>query len=363
MGTAAASAQSRSERLGMITCLVTEARALSPSSAVRDIAQGFKDNDLLTYASAIAFQVFFALVPLTLVGLGLLGAFGLSDVWSNDVAPGVRDNVSPAAFQVINDTVTKILGARHLFWVTLGAVIAVWEISGAMRATMQVLNRVYGVSEERSFRKKLWESMALSTVVAALMLLAVAATKGGPALLQFVFGDGWFVSALTFVASWAISIALLFFVVTLVVRFAPDTRRPVRWANFGALLVIIGWVVMSLVYGWYVSSVADYGSIFGSLAVVMVTLTYLYMSAIVFLTGLQLDSLIRHQVEEEGDAACERRGDPLIEGATGTLLVARSVTGPVESREVEAPDLESPVAAHLDTASSSTSDDSPILKP
>ncbi len=330
----------------MLTCLVTEARALSPRSAVRDILKGFEENDLLTYASAISFQVFFALVPLTLVGLGLLGAFGLSDVWNNDVAPNVRDNVSPAAFQVINDTVTKILGTRHLFWVTLGAAIAVWEVSGAMRATMQVLNRVYGVEEGRPFWRKLWESMALSTLVALLMLLAVASTKGGPALLKAVLGDGWAVSVLSFVASWAIAIALLFFVVTLVVRFAPDTRRPVRWVNFGALLVIFGWVVMSVVYGAYVTSVADYGSIFGSLASVMVTLSYLYLSSIAFLTGLQLDSLIRHQVEDGGDAAFERHGEAVPESRpAGTLLVAHSAAGPVETREIERPDVDTaPVA-------------------
>ncbi|MEA2469209.1 MAG: hypothetical protein QOE38_207, partial [Thermoleophilaceae bacterium] len=36
---------------------------------------------------------------------------------------------------------------------------------------------------------------------------------------------------------------------------------------------------------------------FGSLAVVMVTMSYIYLSAIVFLSGVQLDSLIRHQVD------------------------------------------------------------------
>jgi membrane protein len=55
--------------------------------------------------------------------------------------------------------------------------------------------------------------------------------------------------------------------------------------------------VVSLVYGWYISSIADYASIFGNLAVVMVTMSYIYLSAIVFLTGVQLDSLIRHQVD------------------------------------------------------------------
>ncbi|MEA2467581.1 MAG: rane protein [Thermoleophilaceae bacterium] len=297
---------SRSEREGMIACLVSDARALSPRAAMREILAGFKQNDLLTYASAISFQVVFALVPLALLALGLLGMFGAPEVWSNDVAPTVKDSVSHPVYQVIDDTVRKILVERQLFWVTLGAAIAVWEVSGAMRATMQVLNRVYGTDEGRTFWRKLWESIVLSTVVTLLLLLAAAVVKLGPLAAKALLGKGAAVSVLSFLASWGLAVALLFAVVMLVVRFAPDTRRPVRWVSFGGLLVIVGWIAMSLLYGFYITRLADYASIFGSLAVVMVTMSYIYLSSIVFLTGVQLDSLIRGQVEREPEPGTSR---------------------------------------------------------
>jgi membrane protein len=290
----------RSERDGMIACLVSDARALSPRAAMRAILAGFKDNDLLTYASAISFQAFFALVPLALMSLGLLGTLGLSEWWSTDAAHTVKDNVSPPVYRVIDDTVQKILAHRQLFWVTLGAAIAVWEVSGAMRATMQVLNRVYGVEEKRSFGRKLWDSIVLSTAVTFMLLLAAAVVRVGPRTARSLFGDGAAVSVLSFLASWGAAIALLFLVVATVVRFAPDTRRPVRWVTFGGVLVIAGWIVMSLLYGFYITHLADYASVFGSLAVVMLTMSYIYLSAIVFLSGVQLDSLIRHQVDVKG---------------------------------------------------------------
>src|SRR3954469_64392 len=291
----------RSEREGMITCLMSDARALSPRGAMHAVLLGFKENDLLTYASAISFQVFFALVPLALLALGLLGTFGLSEWWSTDAAHTVKHNVSGPVYHVIDDTVHKILSDRQLFWVTLGAAIAVWEVSGAMRATMQVLNSVYGVEEKRSFRRKLGESIVLATAVTFMLLLAAAVVKAGPAAARSALGDSTAVSVLSILASWGAAVALLFLVVTIVVRFAPDTRRPVRWVSFGGLLVIAGWVLMSLGYGFYIGSLADYASIFGSLAVVIVTMSYIYLSAIVFLSGVQLDSLIRHQVDHRED--------------------------------------------------------------
>src|SRR3954463_11929836 len=277
MATAAAEG-TRSEREGMIACLVSDARAMSPRGATRAVLDGFKQNDLLTYASAISFQVFFALVPLALLALGLLGTFGLSEWWSTDAAHTVRENVSGPVYHVVNDTVRRILAHRQLFWVTLGAAIAVWEVSGAMRATMQVLNSVYGVEEKRSFGRKLWESIVLSTAVTFMLLLAAAVVKVGPRAARSLFGDGALVSVLSFLASWGAAVALLFLVVSIVVRYAPDTRRPVRWVSFGGLLVIVGWVLMSLGYGFYIGSLADYASIFGSLAVVMVTMSYIYLS-------------------------------------------------------------------------------------
>jgi membrane protein len=292
---------SRTDREGMITCLMADARALAPRAAIRDIAHGFKENDLLTYASAISFQVFFALIPIALLAFGLLGALGLTDWWSTDAAKTVKENVSGPVYQVIDHTVRKILSQRQLFWVTLGAGLAVWEVSGAMRATMQVLNRVYGTEEQRSFWRKLWESIVLSIAVTLLLLLAAAVVKVGPPVAHSLFGNGALVTALAFLVSWGMAVGLLFAVVMLVVRFAPDTRRPVHWVTFGGLLVIAGWILMSLLYGFYITTIADYASIFGNLAVLMVTLSYIYLSAIVFLTGVQLDSLIRHQVERRAD--------------------------------------------------------------
>ncbi len=83
----------------------------------------------------------------------------------------------------------------------------------------------------------------------------------------------------------------------------------------------------SLLYGAYISDLADYGSVFGNLAVVIVTMTYIYMSAIVFLTGLQLDSLIRNKVDI--------RHEPDEPEPGPTLFVAHSATGPAVPHEVK----------------------------
>ncbi len=286
--------------LRMAAGIWTAVRGLRPRRTVEALAGGYRDNDLLTYASAISFRVAFALIPFGLFALGVLGFLHLDEVWRRDIAPGLRPNVSRAAFSVIEGTVNEVLGQRQLFWITVGAAIAIWQISGAMRAIMRVFNAIYDVEERRSFWRRLLVSCILATVVGALILVAVVVARFGGAAVQAALGVSAFVAVIAFALRWGVAIALLLLGVAILGRFAPATRRPVRWGSFGALLVVGGWVGMSLIFAWYVSSIADYGSIYGSLATVIVTMEYLYLSTIVFLTGIQIDALARDNVEGSG---------------------------------------------------------------
>jgi membrane protein len=54
---------------------------------------------------------------------------------------------------------------------------------------------------------------------------------------------------------------------------------------------VIAWVGTSLVFGLYVTQVADYNSIFGSLATVFVLFSYLYVSSVSFLIGAEVDAI------------------------------------------------------------------------
>ncbi|MDP9259866.1 MAG: hypothetical protein M3Q31_25405 [Actinomycetota bacterium] len=50
-----------------------DARRLRPRRIVKALARGNVENDILTYATGISFQVFFALIPLGLLAPGGTG--------------------------------------------------------------------------------------------------------------------------------------------------------------------------------------------------------------------------------------------------------------------------------------------------
>ena len=260
---------------------MSKLRAMHPRRTAKTLVRSFAEHDLLTYASAIAFQAFFALIPLTLTALGLLGALHQESVWSSDVAPQIKPQVSGPVFQVMDDTVHRIFDARSLFWATLGAALTVWEVSGAMRAVMTVLDRIYRVRRERRWVERYAVSLALSTLVIVLLLGA-----GGVMVVSHLAGG-----LLLGVLRWPVAAAVLLGALVAVVRWAPAQEREWHWVSFGTGLVVIAWLGMSTGFSLYLREVADYGSIFGNLATLIVTLEYLYLTAIVFLGGLAVDGI------------------------------------------------------------------------
>ncbi len=268
----------------------TESPTARARARLRAYVDAYAENDLLTYASAISFQILSAIVPFLLFGFGLLGFLQLEGVWNDELAPQVKDSISPAAFAFADEAITKALTDRQIFWITLGLLIAVWEVSGAIRAVMGALNRVYGDETKRSWRRRMSVSTLLALAVGACWLAAIAVVAVTPLLFTEVEGV---LAVLLFLARWAAAGALLLLAVAVLVHFAPERHQPLGWVTFGAVLIMTGWLVMSLGFGFYLRDVADYNSIFGGLASVVVLIAYLYASALVFLGGVQVDALIR----------------------------------------------------------------------
>ena len=268
----------------------TDSRTPLARARLRDYVDAYVENDLLTYASAISFQILSSIVPFLLFGFGLLGFLSLEGVWNDDLAPRIEASISPPAFAFADEVIRTALENRQAFWITAGFIIALWEVSGAVRAVMGVVNRIYGIETGRTWRRRMVVSTALALAVGACWLAAIGVVVVSPLLIGDV---GGILAVLLFLARWGVAGLLLLLAVAVLLHYAPERRPSLGWVTFGAVLIMAGWVVMSLGFGVYLREIADYNSIFGGLATVVVLIAYLYASALVFLGGVQVDALIR----------------------------------------------------------------------
>jgi membrane protein len=274
------------------TATNTPARAELPA-ALRELAGSFNERKLLTWASALSFQIVTAIVPFLLFGFGLLGFLSLDNAWS-DIAKSIKPNMSAAAFQVVTSTADKVLHQKQIFWVTIGFALAIWEVSGGMRAIMGGLTEIYDLDERRTWFERLRRSVALALIVSVLVLGAIAVVWLSPLAWRHPAQP---VATLLFMLRWSVAAVLLGLATALTVRLAPDGHQPTGWVTAGTAIVVGAWIAASLLFGLYIRFVASYGSIFGNLATIVVLAAYIYISAIMFFAGAQLDAIVRRRVE------------------------------------------------------------------
>src|SRR4051794_32530002 len=156
---------------------------LEPRKLPRQVLSGMEEHDLLTSASAIAFQVMTSLLPIALLVLSIMGFLQLESVWTQDLAPQVKDQVSPQVFAVLDDVARKTLGSKQGWWLTIGVVFTLWQVSGVARAVMGALSRVYGDGDDRPFVRRYAISFGLGVAVAVCVLGALVAVRFGAGIL------------------------------------------------------------------------------------------------------------------------------------------------------------------------------------
>jgi len=244
----------------------------------------FARHNLLTYASAIALRTFIAAVACTLFGLGILGAAHERELWRSTIGPQVKPKVLPGVFDGIDQTVHRVLSSSTAGLLALAAALAVWEVSGIIRASIGALDQIYETREGRPW----WIRFPLSFGLAILFLAAVL---GAVAVIWVGHAAG--AGLLIRILRWPVAVALVALAFQVIVRWAPTRHRPVRWASLGSLLVVVGWIGETLIFTWYVRSLADFRTPVGSLEMFIFLATYFYVAAIVLLVALELDELVR----------------------------------------------------------------------
>jgi membrane protein len=240
----------------------------------------------LDHASAIAFQVLKSTIPLTLLGLAILGASGEQRVWRKTLAPAIEPKVQKPTFHAINYGVDKIFSSDSTGLIVFASLLSLWYISGAVRAMTGALNDIYETEDDRSWPKRYAVSFALAGCIAIGVIGALLATI----ILGHVRGPLEIVAQ---IGRWIVAIILLAISLGLLVRFAPARHRSKKWAGAGSALVIVAWIGATLIFELFVSHVANFKTATGELTVFLVLIGYVYTSSIILMVGVELDELLR----------------------------------------------------------------------
>jgi len=255
---------------------------------VRELVVASREHHLWTYASAIAFRALVALVPLALLGLGILSATHLESVWTDSVAPAIQGHVTPPVFRAIDYSVDRIFSSSAAPLIAFAAALLLWDMTWAIQMTMEALSQMHEIDEPRPWWRRYLVAVALATSVIVCLVGAVLVVSVGPrpnGALHVLLGLG----------RWPIAVVLVSLAVGLIVRYGPAEHPEARWASAGSLLVVGSWIVAAIAFRWWISSVANFRTAIGSLTVFLVLSAFVFVSSAIFLVGVELDELLRRK--------------------------------------------------------------------
>ena len=314
-----------------------------PRAAWKDIAaRTYKrtwDDNVGIVAAGVAFYGFFAL--LSLLGMLVL-IYGLAAeprtvvenfrsltrILPADIAALIADQLIQA---VKSSESHKGLG------VLLAFMVALYGGTNGAAAVLTALNIAYEEKEKRSLVRFYLIAAGMALAALGLALAAIVASAAVAYLQTLLPPAGPLAVFAGQIAGYAALAVLAAAIAATLYRFGPsreDARW--RWITPGSAFTAVTWLLLTLLFSVYVTNLTDYGATYGSLGAAVGLLTWLYLSAYVFVIGAELNSEIEHQTAEDSTTG---QPEPLGErGAWAADNVARDQTvqdRPEETREGE----------------------------
>ena len=260
----------------------------------RRVWRRFRSNDVAGQAAKMSFYLLLALFPLLLSLVSLVGLLLQSRTLPQDVLSRYLSGVLPAsASALVDSTLVEISGRAASVTLPFALVFLWWSALKVMRAVMDGLNAAHGVAESRPWWKKYGVASAL--IFTLLLLLSLGLTL-------LVLGRRWqdglagrdelaWLASLWPVVRWLVALVIVLLAFNLAYRYAPDIdSRRWEWIAPGTLVGMALWLLASLAFQLYVQHFRRYSVTYGSIGAVITLLLWLYLSAIAFLSGAEINA-------------------------------------------------------------------------
>jgi membrane protein len=292
-------------------------------------ADNVMDNRLMSLAGAVAFFTLLSLVPALSLFVTVYRYFtdpltiaAQLDSLTLFFPDAARDLIREQAVRLATQDMSTL---SMTFLVSF--LVATWSANAAVKAIFDALNIIYREREKRSFIKLNAISLMMTISGVALLTTALIIIASVP-VITALFPAAFELERLLRLVRWpsffvvaTLSIACLYWI--------GPSRHPARfiWVMPGAIAAAIFWAAASFAFSWYVGTLGNYTATYGSLATVVVFMTWLWLSAMIVLAGAELNADLEHQTSRD-----TTRGAPKPMGLRGATM-ADTVGPPVADKD------------------------------
>jgi membrane protein len=282
----------------------TDLKARSWFGVLRRTVTEFRDDKLTDWAAALTYYGVLAIFPALIVLVSVLGLIGESATQPlidnlGEVAPGPAQDIFTSAIENIEGS----QGTAGVVF-AVGLLVAVWSASGYVGAFMRASNAIYDIGEGRP----IWKTLPVRVGLTLLLMLMTAVTAIGVTLsgglakeVGNLIGVGGTAVDAWNIAKWPVMLLIVSLMFAVLYWAAPNVKQPgFRWITPGGVLAVLGWVVASLAFAFYVSNFGSYNKTYGALAGPIVFLVWLWISNLMILLGAEFNAELERGRAIEG---------------------------------------------------------------
>ena len=276
-----------------------------PARGWKDILWRVKDeiaeDRVSLIAAGVAFYGFLALFPAIAAFMAISGLFlDPSDV--TEQIGALAGLIPQDIIDLILAQATEVTGASSSglgLTAVISLLLALYSASKGVGSLMDGLNAAYDEVEERGFIKLKLVTFGLTILIIIGMLVAMVIAGVMPAVLS-AFALGPIGEPLIAGLSFLVLAAMTTGGLALLYRYGPS-RDPAEWSwvSIGGVVGCALWIVASAAFAFYVASFGNYNESFGTLAGVVILLTWLWISVFIVLMGAELNAEMEAQTRRD----------------------------------------------------------------
>lgn len=250
-------------------------------------------DDVGAYAEAITYTALLSLMPLLLFVSTLLAEFHLPTVIHT--LEGPLGTVLPdLARSTVIGFLRGVAGHQSRTLLSVSLLGYLYGMSGAFRQVTDALNHVHEFPQPLT--RPLWKTYVLSiilsvTVGLAFVLATVLLTPASDFIQRLVrlWTGHVFAANLIDMGRWFLALGFAYVSVVVVYAVAPDRPQPLRWISPGAVLAVLGFLILTVAMSIYAAHFSGMNRIYGALGGLVFLLLYMDFTALVFLVGAEVN--------------------------------------------------------------------------
>lgn len=256
---------------------------------LRGAVSDFRRHGCTSLAASLAYFSLLSFFPLIFVLL-----YGLNTVLRHQVGHELMLNFLngflPALGPDLAEEIKRVAGIEAVRWVIVAT--AIWFGMQVFYETDYAVNVVFGTQRKRHPLLSAAMSAALVGLVGLLLLLSYLVTQILGLLVLYAPRMGKLdvaaVVTYRFLLSYLLPFGIVLIAVSGLYRYLPQRRPPWRHAFIGGFILAMLWEMAKHLFSNYVTTLAVYSRLYGSLVFVVLFLLWIYYSATLFLFGAEI---------------------------------------------------------------------------